>query len=454
MTPRTIEVSVRSKSHARVQTTVKRGRKTVLYSSDEMEVSENRHEVFRCEMTPVRKTDKNNRQTRNLSEAIVVETPSVRSKSPEVNEVEEAIEQIKRSVLLLQAPINSTRFSAIQNSVVHFEADDISSILSVEEFCSHTPSPNLPVTKPPSSKKIPIPINEETKRVSKPRRKRKLFNPNLTPKEVEHDEKSEVSQIAPTPKLPDDPSPVPVVKIGSDDFFESSLKISQKPKISQNIPNASQQIRERSKSLRTFVGTGLDKDSRTLLKTCVKQLSRTSKSQKSEIQAFINKRATHLIMQEPYTKTQKLLLAILHGIWILNVDYLKACLDNKMWLPEESYEVKNFLPGISLSRAEREIFGTSYKMRLFSSMKIYVCPQLSAGAEEIREFIELADGKLVDTPDEAKYQIRDEVCENFGMDVQVAVGWITDSIGAGHCKCVSKYLLGRRFYSQSCSTQM
>lgn len=40
VTPRTIEVSVRAKSQARVQTTVKRGRKTVLYSSEEMEVRE------------------------------------------------------------------------------------------------------------------------------------------------------------------------------------------------------------------------------------------------------------------------------------------------------------------------------------------------------------------------------------------------------------------------------
>lgn len=446
-TPKTIEVTVRASSHARVQTIVQRNRRTVVYSSDEMEVSEVRHEVFTYTTTP-----KKNRKTHNLSRKIVTE-PDVQTKEPESQikdtvEPEVHVHEEVEPAVVQNGPVNSTRFSAVQNTVPHFAADDISSIILVEDPYSHTPSP-IPVAKDPSasSKKKPTLINEETKHVHKPLRKRKLFNPHLTPQEIEHDEKSDVPFIPPTPTMPDDPSPV---------SFESQSQNLKKLKQTQNLPSTShqtgQRTKESSRKTHVFVSTGLDKEGRTLLKSCVKQLSSSRTRNKCEIQSFVDKSATHLIMQEPYSKTQKLLLAILHGIWILNVDYLKACLEKKQWLPEEFYEVKNFLPGIGLSRAEREIFGPSYKMSLFSGIKFYVAPNLSVGAQEIKEFIILSNG-VVAGLDEANYQIRDELNGNYSTEVQVTPGWITESIGAGHCKNVRKYLLVRRICSQSLGTQ-
>ncbi|XP_063701264.1 microcephalin-like [Culicoides brevitarsis] len=539
-TPKTIEISVRATSHARVTSSTTKNGETMYYSSDEMEVCNEKHEVFTCPTPLTRKNarretrmtleamavdtpksvpKKNDadyeRITKNFMESMALETPrrldfdeiernetekqqktiinaeeivpetpkqtltvedqSMRCQTPLQNEpiIEKPIftpeksrftrtpvhpmtenapkivlQELKEVQAFVKGPINSTRYSSALHEV-HFDTDDISEIVLEKPPLALRPSQPTPViafpdtpsqtTSTKQKKKSKTPVMEQTKHIPKPRRKRKLFNPNLTPQvEVPNDNEPEI--VPPTPKLP---SPSPVKPSKNVDLTAESA--TQPPASTQKFTQSSQKPRRR-----VFVATGLGEEGRRLLKQCVKKLN--SKREPCEIQSFVDSRATHLIMQEPYAKTQKLLLSIINGIWVLNLNFVKASLECSQWLCEEPFEVKTFLPGICLSRAEREIFGESYSMRLFSKQKFFVANQLNAGPEEIREFIKLCGGIVVTDTKDATYQVRDELCEEEPFEGQVLATWVTDSIGAGHRKNVKNYLLAKQF-SQTLSSQ-
>uniref|UniRef100_A0A336K1X2 CSON013513 protein n=1 Tax=Culicoides sonorensis TaxID=179676 RepID=A0A336K1X2_CULSO len=429
-TPKSIEVTVRSRTKAHVSTKVKHDG-TVFYSSDEMEVSNEQKFVT----TPKRKEDhpKNKRQTKYTPKIIEIE------KSDQTVNIQEI--HIKEQNNILKGPINSTRFTEAKINTPNFE--DISPIM-LEINSTPSPIQSVPIEDYTEKRKKSVKtVHEETQHIRKSLRKRKLFNPNLTPTLIEHDDKS----VAPEIEVPNEPVGLtqPVLKTSSNEAFEN-----QENNCNKNTQTQCQKhgtSKNHTSHSRVFVSSGLENENRKLFKSAIKQISSFTKT-KTDIQSVINKNTTHLIVQEPYAKTQKLLLAILHGIWILKINYLKDCLKKKQWLPEEMYEISEFLPGISLSRAERQVFGKNYKMRLFNKKKLYICPNLNAGAAEIREFIELSDGVVTEKIEEAQFQIRDEVDLDCDQNCQISSMWITDSIGAGHLKDVRKYLLNRPVFSQ------
>ena len=69
-------------------------------------------------------------------------------------------------------------------------------------------------------------------------------------------------------------------------------------------------------------------------------------------------------------RTVNLLKGILHGCWILSVNWLYDSLELGHWADEEMYELVDFSPAVKRMRLEKEaFFSPSYGIR-FSSVSI------------------------------------------------------------------------------------
>lgn len=414
-TPKTIEVTVLARTKSTVSSKVTKNNETIHYECDVMEVSEKRH-FYR---------DYND---------------SGSSKDATKIHEHQSLEPSQTALRNRTIPLSSTHLSESLQPRPNFDGTHMSPVLL---------SPlNKEASKLSLEQHQPI---IETRILKKSSRKRKLFNPLMTPEEINHDERETIC----TPK----DVPLPLEFDSSGDIQKEAerqplILMQTQQAFQDSSPDAIDQVltfiphpSKDTNKQRFFVYSGLDANSKSLCKACVKELS--GKNGKASIENHISKHTTHLMLQKPYAKTQKVLLAILRGVWVLDINYMTACKTAGFWVQEELYEVNGFLPGIAMARAERETFGNEYRLKLFSGKKFFVDPNILAGVNDIKNFIKLGGGKIMENGVEATYLIQDEPREDSPNDFQISSTWITDSIAAGVLQPIKNYLLRRLTQTQS-----
>ncbi|KAK1687035.1 hypothetical protein QYE76_047883 [Lolium multiflorum] len=99
-------------------------------------------------------------------------------------------------------------------------------------------------------------------------------------------------------------------------------------------------------------------------------------------------------------RTLKVLLAILAGKWVLNVNWLKACLEAREPVPEEPYEISSDVHGSVDGPRTGRLRAIQKAPRLFSGLAFYfigdVLPMFMADLENL---IAMAGGSILDKAD-------------------------------------------------------
>lgn len=216
---------------------------------------------------------------------------------------------------------------------------------------------------------------------------------------------------------------VSLSKRQSNDLFTKEPAKTQK-----NITQMMTQARQ--KYGRVVVCSGVDEEAKALVKETCKELPG-----KTRFEGQVTERTTHLIVTKPCNKTEKLLLAIIFGVWIVDISFIHKSKAAGNWVSEDTHELRNFLPAIGITRYERQTWGPNFRLSLLKGMNIFVHPDVAAGQDSIENFAKLMGAKLT-VQALAKYAIADSYCEGT---VTVQSAWITDSISAGHLKSIKPY---------------
>ena len=101
-----------------------------------------------------------------------------------------------------------------------------------------------------------------------------------------------------------------------------------------------------------------------------------------------------------------------------------------MWLEEAPFELKDFSPAVSSLRQEREAFSGVFKSNLLKDVgRIYISSQCRVARTDLRELVELAGGRLVNTARVAEVvvgefcHVGDSTSPHFVTD-----HWLLDSV--------------------------
>lgn len=191
-------------------------------------------------------------------------------------------------------------------------------------------------------------------------------------------------------------------------------------------------LKRHPKDEKVFTYSGLKKSSIDNLQKSILELGG------SRLERKFTNATTHLILEKPYEKTEKVLLAIIRGIWIVDIGYVTASRDKGSWDWEEPYELQKFLPAIGMTRADRDFIGNSYRLTLLRGINVFVDPKVKNGVEVIKNLVTLLGGRIVGQS-AAKYIISDTASDG----VSVSPLWLSDSISEGFLKSAEKYFVQR-----------
>lgn len=67
-----------------------------------------------------------------------------------------------------------------------------------------------------------------------------------------------------------------------------------------------------------------------------------------ELESQVTTKTTHLIAAKPQ-RTVNMLRGIIHGVWILSVDWIQTSCESGEWVFEEPYELTQFSPAVEVS---------------------------------------------------------------------------------------------------------
>ncbi|XP_027349873.1 BRCA1-associated RING domain protein 1 isoform X2 [Abrus precatorius] len=110
------------------------------------------------------------------------------------------------------------------------------------------------------------------------------------------------------------------------------------------------------------------------------------------------------------SRTLKVLMAILHGRWVLKMDWVKACMDEMNPVNEEPYEINLDNQGCHGGPKAGRLRAMANEPKLFSGLKFYFSGDyVSAYKEDLEELIEVGGGVVLKSKDELEAQ-RDK-CE-------------------------------------------
>lgn len=304
-------------------------------------------------------------------------------------------------------------------------------------------------------------------------KRRRLFNPNLTPQEEEHKLSPVMNKVHSQDRV-FVPPPSSAVFTQSN---SSGVSVPKRPTTRKGRAKGKQVTKKKTltKGMKSMLPPPSPSQSGTDLAMPVpsqKQLSEPTQSQlvnksyskyqrifacsklslgeyealkslcknlegRSKIDAQVTKYTTHIIVHKPYLKTEKVLLGIIFGTWIIDASYITDSLAANHWLPEESYELKSFLPAIGVTRFERHLIGKTYRLQIFKGIHLFIDPDIKAGKEIIKNFVTLMGGVVVENVKLATYVIADTILE--GKIPTLASVWVTDSLCAGSLKSIKPY---------------
>ncbi|KAG4073467.1 hypothetical protein HA402_000691 [Bradysia odoriphaga] len=159
---------------------------------------------------------------------------------------------------------------------------------------------------------------------------------------------------------------------------------------------------------------------------------------KFKVEPNVTKKTTHLVTFDS-KRTQKVLRAIIRGLWIINYDWVTSSLEAGTWLYEEPFENRTVSSAVSMCRAESQAFGSKYKIEIFGHIEpIYISSQCRCPA--LKELYTMCGGRVTNSRQTAKYIVTDKFKDKVSQRC-VHSDWILDSIAAANCKTLSSYVL-------------
>ena len=177
--------------------------------------------------------------------------------------------------------------------------------------------------------------------------------------------------------------------------------------------------------VRELVLTSCQPDDHKLVKDVVKRLPGRAK-----IEQRVSSTTTHLICGES-RRTLNMLKAILHGCWIVSLNWLYECLEKNTWVDEEVYEMVSFSAAVKQRRIERELLPESDLLK--DHGPFYIGRHCHVPKKELMELIQVAGGKCVNQLKMAKVILsHDYDASNRATTVQVTEKWVLDSVQQ-HC---------------------
>ncbi|KAK6937738.1 BRCT domain, partial [Dillenia turbinata] len=140
----------------------------------------------------------------------------------------------------------------------------------------------------------------------------------------------------------------------------SSHMASEHPKILSEIPGGAKD--------RVLCGSALSGEEKVLLVKFARMIGAT-------VTRFWKPNATHVIASTDekgaYSRTLKVLMAILNGRWILKIDWIKACLEAMQLLQEEPYEVCLDVHGSQNGPRNGRLRALANEPNLFNGLNFY-----------------------------------------------------------------------------------
>ncbi|KAL8137133.1 hypothetical protein V2J09_003134 [Rumex salicifolius] len=122
-----------------------------------------------------------------------------------------------------------------------------------------------------------------------------------------------------------------------------------------------------------------------------------------------------------YTRTKKVLMAILEGKWILSIDWIKACLEMKAPEEEEDYEINidnhGCLDGPKTGRMRADVKAD----KLFSGLNFYFPGEstfVSAFLDDLQDLIRAAGGTLLESKSMLEASVSFMIVYNCDSDAE------------------------------------
>ncbi|XP_058804904.1 repetitive organellar protein [Phymastichus coffea] len=172
-----------------------------------------------------------------------------------------------------------------------------------------------------------------------------------------------------------------------------------------------------------IVVTGLDEESKDLVKSVVKSLGSAT------LQANVTPRTTHVISSG--VRTINLLKGIIRGCWLLQLEWVLKSLESGKWLDPLPYEMSHFAKAVQINRRDRKLCGIAYIPELFVTCGlIYIENGTTPPAATLKELVKTAGGSITEDPNKAKIIV--------GME-GLKENWILDSITTGEIQRFDQY---------------
>ena len=175
---------------------------------------------------------------------------------------------------------------------------------------------------------------------------------------------------------------------------------------------------------RELVLTSCQPDDHKLVKDITKKLPGRAK-----IEQRILPTTTHLICGES-RRTLNMLKAILHGCWIVSLDWLYECLERNTWVDEEVFEMVSFSAAVKQRRIERELLPVSDLLKDYGPF--YIGRHCHVPKKELMELIQVAGGRCVNQLRMAKVILSHDYDASNRVTVQVTEKWVLDCVQQ-HC---------------------
>ncbi|KAL9285068.1 hypothetical protein ACSQ67_024598 [Phaseolus vulgaris] len=151
-----------------------------------------------------------------------------------------------------------------------------------------------------------------------------------------------------------------------------------------------------------FCGSALSNEEKVLLIDYASTIGAT-------VTKFWTSNVTHVIASTDAngacSRTLKVLMAILNGRWVLKLDWIKACMEEKNPVEEQPYEIGVDNQGCQGGPRAGRLRALANEPKLFSSLKFYFSGDyVSTYKEDLEELIEVGGGTVLRSKEELEAQ--------------------------------------------------
>ncbi|WVZ06883.1 hypothetical protein V8G54_020229 [Vigna mungo] len=173
------------------------------------------------------------------------------------------------------------------------------------------------------------------------------------------------------------------------------------PHLPSHHLNTLEASQDEGKSM-VFCGSALSNEEKVLLLNYASKVGAT-------VTKFWTSNVTHVIASTDAngacSRTLKVLMAILNGRWVLKLDWIKACMEEKNPVEEEPYEISVDNQGCQGGPRAGRLKALANEPKLFSGLKFYFSGDyVSTYKEDLEELIEVGGGAVLRSKEELEAQ--------------------------------------------------